>query len=228
MIVDYRNLDVVKFLGQNEALEEGNPIYFEADNRAKECALIPYKTNAVQKDKIVHQTVKKGLFGKKVEEKKIPTTVYEAIPESKGFGFISFSNHNITKNNCSLSYYRDGWRSKTVTIDPELLMPALTTQPVTIEDAILLVKTDPRFFKQIDPTICKSKDDLKSLCSAAVEGLDAILDYQKALGVVVTSEEIAERERFSDACKECGFDFLNRYKKLASKKTDFKQIFFNV
>ena len=58
--------------------------------------------------------------------------------------------------------------------------------------------------------------------------LDAILNYQKALGVVVTSEEIAERERFTDACKECGVDFLNRHKKLASKKTDFKQTFFNV
>lgn len=228
MVIDYRSYDIMKFIGRNTKAENGNPVYLEKNNSCNEKAITPYRTKEVQKERVHTETVRKGLFGKKVEEKRIPITAYDPIEESKGFAFISGNSTGYADYACSLSYIRDGWRSKEVTIDPELLMPALITQPENLEEAISIVKIDPRFLIQIDPTICKSKEDLKQLCSAAVEGHDNILDYQKKLGIVTNEAEIAERERFTDVCEEYGVSFINAYTRLNAKQDKFKQTFGNV
>ena len=112
-------------------------------------------------------------------------------------------------------------------------MPVLVNPPKTIEDAVLLVETDPRYASQINPAILmvpgdeeQSLANIKRIQDAAVVGLDKIMKYQANYGVAYNESEHEEMIDFANQCTE-SVAFLMRasreYAKLRQKVSSADQ-----
>ena len=205
--------------------------------------LTPYKTRKEETTQELENTVKKGLFGKKTENQTVKLIQFVPEQESKGFSFISTENRNLTQTLCYIPVANDKYEPQLSTykvhklndpkpskynpdritytqaqigIHPELLMPMLSSQPKTLQDAINLVHTDPRFLIQIDPSICKNDDELELLYAEAKKGYKHVVGYQEELGVAPAQsdkQEAAEQEKFKQVCETYAKAFATEYLK---------------
>ena len=241
MIINYGiNPDIVPFIRCNEIMHDNKehpvfmqPAYIGTAKQTELYSITPYATKKTQSVE-EFEVVKKNLFGKVIQKKSMPVTHFEPIEDSRGFAFVSTENRKLCKTLCFVPVINNAYNpypnekpSKYnptkahfntihVALDPKLLMPIISNQPKTIQDAIALVCVDPRFLQQLDPSVCKSEADVELLTQAAKKGYDSIMSYQDKLGVkspLLDVNEAAERKDFAKLCTESSNAFVANYNK---------------
>ena len=207
MLIDYSRMDksLIKYFKYDDVHSAYNPgVYTTIGNRIKlpknsdfDLTIIPLTYKREKRIK----TVKKIFGTKEVEE-----TV--SVPDRTGFRIAS------ANDTCFL--LKDSENNRVyLKIDYNTLAPEIKEQPDNISELCAIVRQDPRFMQQIDPTKI-SKQNLTLLCEAASQGLRNVLGYQAEYGEKFDDAELEERERYVRACEESVKVFMQRWAKVQS------------
>ena len=163
----------------------------------------------------------KGRFGKiKIQNRNV-------IDKSKkGFAILCADGENKTYNDSVIYVGRDEERNEHyISINEETLMPELVNPPQTLEEAILLVKTDPRFASQINPALIAANNqatqidkNLTRITIAASDGVDEIMGYQANYGIAYNEKEDQETTEYIESCKNAVAFLTRACRQYASQK----------
>jgi len=204
MIINYKDKDIDKFICYgyglyglhipDEIMDHVHYLYEHKVNERVYCPYITKKETIEEPESVEYRTGFLGLKKVTVQEMRKRTT---SVTEREGIHFMI--------------------PAQATRLDGELLMPKIINNPVNINEILKLVKADPRFLYQINPSLVK-KEDIKSICEAASEGLQSILDEQSELDVTYNDDEHQQRIEYMKVCADALQKFQARWLEMEGLK----------
>ncbi len=105
-----------------------------------------------------------------------------------------------------------------IVMDGKTGLPKLDRNPQTVDEAIKLIHTDPRYIEIMNPT-WEFLDDhaVKRITLAVGESFEKFLKYQNDFGIEYTEQEKQNRDNFENQLLKAAKKFADEYKKLSKR-----------